>query len=152
MNPSAIGWIKKLLTILPNSTVISLSNEDFYRKLKASGFIYGSNVSSICQSINDTDFNEEERCKVNLVTAFYYIHSTEKSSLDFLESVNAYYKITDEHKQSFLLDLFGEPSSDRLLEKIIHKHHQAFDLMADALFALDAGNVKLAEKILSSIE
>lgn len=121
MNPSAIGWIKKLLTILPKSSVISLNNKDFYRKLKASGFIYGSNVSSICQHINDTDFNEEERCKVNLVTAFYYIHSTEKSSLDFLGSVIAFYKITDEHKQSFLLDLFGEPSSDRLLEKIIHK-------------------------------
>ena len=46
-----------------------------------------------------------------------------------------------------LLKLFFKKSYTKQLEKIIHKHHQAFDLMADALFALDAGNVKLSEKL-----
>ena len=41
--------------------------------------------------------------------------------VDFVDSVVEFYKTTDEHKRSFLLDLFGEPSKDKLLEQIIHK-------------------------------
>lgn len=121
MNPSAIGWIKKLITILPQSKFLDVDKHQFYRLLKKTGFIYGSNISNLCDTINSVDFNEEERCKINLVSAFYYIHNSEKNPADFIDSVIEFYKITDEHKRSFLLDLFGEPKSDRLLELIIHK-------------------------------
>lgn len=121
MNPSAIGWIKKLLTVLPESSIVKFNKQEFYNRLKETGFIYGSNVSCLCGIIKDSDFNEEERCKVNLVTAFYYIHHTEKSIEDFTQSIVAFYKATDEHKRSFLSGLFGEPEKDRLLEQIIHK-------------------------------
>lgn len=121
MNPSAIGWIKKLLSVLPESSILETDNDGFYKRLKETGFIYGSNVSCVCGVVNDNDFNEEERCKVNLITAFYYIYTNEESQFDFLESVIQFYKITDEHKRSFLSELFGEPTGDRLLEKIIHK-------------------------------
>ncbi|MBT8243780.1 MAG: hypothetical protein HKP48_01680 [Winogradskyella sp.] len=121
MNPSATGWIKKLLTVLPQSALLNLNLKDFYRRLKESGFIYGSNVSCLYELIKNKDFNEEERCKVNLITAFYYIYNSDSSTLDFIDSVIAFYKITDEHKRSFLSELFGDPSGDRLLEKIIHK-------------------------------
>ncbi|SHH40473.1 LETM1-related biofilm-associated protein [Winogradskyella jejuensis] len=121
MNPSATGWIKKLLTFLPESNVLQLDKASFYKRLKATGFIYGSNINCICDLVDDTDFNEEERCKVNLVTAFYYIFNLETVEGNFLNSVVDYYKATDEHKRSFLSELFGEPSSDKLLEQIIHK-------------------------------
>ncbi len=121
MNPSASGWIKKLLTTLPNASIIEMDKHAFYRELKHSGFIYGSNVSCICSSFNSKDYNEEERSKINLMTAFYYIFKNEKTSEDFITSVVDFYKATDELKRSFLSDLFGEPSKDQLLEKIIHK-------------------------------
>ncbi|MFD1064181.1 LETM1-related biofilm-associated protein [Winogradskyella litorisediminis] len=121
MNPSASGWIKKLLTLLPYSSVLDADTDLFYRDLKKTGFIYGSNISCLLKEINENDFNEEERCKVNLITAFYFIFNSERIEEDFIESVINYYKITDEHKRSFLSDFFGEPSSDKLLEKIIHK-------------------------------
>jgi hypothetical protein len=122
MNPSAIGWIKKILTVLPESLVLKFDKQEFYNSLKATGFIYGSNVSCLCDSVKNDDFNEEERCKINLVTAFYYIHHSEKSEEDFIETLVGFYKATDEHKRSFLSGLFGEPEKDKLLEQIIHKH------------------------------
>ncbi len=121
MNPSGIGWVKKLLTVLPQSAVLKLNHNAFYNNLKESGFIYGSNVSCLCGLVKDIDFNEEERCKVNLITAFYYIHQTNKNEDSFIESLIAFYKVTDEHKRSFLSGLFGEPKKDVLLEQIIHK-------------------------------
>ena len=121
MNPSAIGWINKLITVLPESKFLDADRSHFYNTLKSTGFIYGSNLTSLCTSVDATDFNEEERCKVNLVSAFYYIHKTENSTENFIESVIDFYKITVEQKRSFILDLFGEPKSDRLLEQIIHK-------------------------------
>lgn len=121
MNPSATGWIKKLFTFLPESNVLKLDKTSFYNRLKQTGFIYGSNISCICDLVDETDFNEEERCKVNLITAFYYIYKTDTPETNFLDTVVDYYKSIDEHKRSFLSELFGEPSSDILLEKIIHK-------------------------------
>jgi hypothetical protein len=121
MNPSAIGWIKKLISILPESSFLEEDEYGFYTKLKYTGFIYGSNTTSICESINSIDYNEEDRCKINLISALYYLHKSQNSQDDFVHSVIDFYKITAEHKRSFLYDLFGEPKSDRLLEKIIHK-------------------------------
>ena len=121
MNPSASGWIKKIMSVLPKSSFLDFSKHDFYRRLKETGFIYGSNVNAICDTVDAVDFIEEERSKVNLVSAFYYIHNNEDTNLGFIDSVIEFYKIIDEHKRSFLFDLFGEPKSDRLLEKIIHK-------------------------------
>ena len=121
MNPSASGWIKKFLTVLPESSIVSLERKMFYHKLKQTGFIYGSNVSCLYDNFDGNAYNEEERCKINLITSFFYIYKTEKSTLDFVDSVVEFYKTTDEHKRSFLLDLFGEPSKDKLLEQIIHK-------------------------------
>ena len=121
MNPSASGWIKKFLTVLPESSIVSLERKMFYHKLKQTGFIYGSNVSCLYDNFDGNVYNEEERCKINLLSSFFYIYKTEKSTLDFVDSVVEFYKTTDEHKRSFLLDLFGEPSKDKLLEQIIHK-------------------------------
>ncbi|MCC1484859.1 LETM1-related biofilm-associated protein [Winogradskyella immobilis] len=121
MNPSAFGWIKKLLRSLSKSDYLQLETLDFYHNLKETGFIYGSNISCLCSATDDLDFNEEERCKVNLISAFYYIYKTENSSENFIESVIDFYKAIDEHKRSFLSELFGESKSDSLLENIIHK-------------------------------
>ncbi len=121
MNPSAIGWIKKIITVLPESSFLELTKHKFYRRLKQTGFIYGSNITAICDTVDSVDFNEEERCKVNLISSFYYIHNIENSNLDFIDSVIDFYNSIDEHKRSFLFELFGEPKSDRLLEQIIHK-------------------------------
>ena len=73
MNPSASGWTKKLLNDLSdNEGFLQLPLNDFYRVIKASGFIYGSNVSVIYDCIENHDFTHEELCKINLFLGFYF--------------------------------------------------------------------------------
>ena len=45
MNPSANGWINKLLnTLEASSSLNEISTDAFYLALRRSGFIYGNNV------------------------------------------------------------------------------------------------------------
>ena len=121
MNPSATGWLNKLLTLLPNSNFLLAEQLTFYKYLKQTGFIYGSNVSLLSESIDQKDFNEEELCKINLISSFYYVFQQQHSNQDFSETIVEFYKNIDEHKRSFLSGLFGEPASDKLVENIIQK-------------------------------
>lgn len=121
MNPSANGWIKKLLNQVSETTYSKTETEEFYQKLKHAGFIYGSNVKVVLDLVKPFDFSEEERCKINLLLTFYYSYHKEKPKEDFIEHLIRYYKSISDQKQSFFEDLFGEKKPDRLLEKMINK-------------------------------
>ena len=99
MNPSAHGWINKLLFVENFSTSLStIATDDFYKELRRNGFIYGSNVSVFKDYVVNTDFTSEEICKVNLITAFNYIHSTTITSSSFVDSIIDFYThIGDKH-------------------------------------------------------
>lgn len=121
MNPSANGWIKKLLNQVSETTYSKTETEEFYQKLKHAGFIYGSNVKVVLDLVKPFDFSEEERCKINLLLTFYYSYHKEKPKEDFIAHLIRYYKSISDQKQSFFEDLFGEKKPDRLLEKMINK-------------------------------
>lgn len=122
MNPSASGWIKKLILELnTKSTYLSLDNDAFYSGLKQSGFIYGSNISSLEKGIKTYQFSEEEICKVNLITALHYVYSKCNPSKPFVSSAIDFYTAISEQKSSFFEELLGKLKSYDLLEKIIHK-------------------------------
>jgi hypothetical protein len=123
MNPSANGWIKKLLNDITNSNnnYLSLSLDNYYKKLKSSGFIYGANISVVNECIENKDFTNEELCKVNLVLGFYFIHHKSKNDNDFIESIISFYNAIDDYKTSFFSGLLGEKDSTELLEKMIDK-------------------------------
>ena len=72
MNPSANGWIKKLLNDLSNSenNYLGLSIDNYYKKLKASGFSYGNNISIVNNCIKQNEFTHKELCKINLLQEF----------------------------------------------------------------------------------
>src|SRR5690606_24966823 len=97
---------------------------EFYDALRTCGFIYGSNVEVIANTIPKIDLTEEELCKVNLLLAFLYIHNHSNSSKPFIETVVDFYKIINEHKTSFFKDFLGNKSANQLLEKIIDKRIQ----------------------------
>lgn len=121
MNPSANGWIKKLLNQVSETTFTQTETEAFYNQLKQAGFIYGSNIKVVLNIIKPFDFTEEERCKINLLLTFYFIYSKEKPKEDFTENLIRYYKAVSDQKRSFFEDLFGSNAADSLLEKMIHK-------------------------------
>ncbi|WP_418639380.1 LETM1-related biofilm-associated protein [Winogradskyella sp.] len=121
MNPSANGWIKKLLNQVSEIVYFQTETDAFYINLKRTGFIYGSNIKVVLDIVKPFELSEEERCKTNLLLTFYYIYNKENPKEQFTESLIKYYKSISDQKQSFFEDLFSDKSPDSLLEKIIHK-------------------------------
>ncbi len=122
MNPSANGWINKLLNTLEVSNSFNdISIDAFYLGLRQSGFIYGNNVSIVEHLIEEKDFTDEEICKINLFIAFFFSYKRSETSDSFIESTIEYYTQIEEYKTSFFKELLGEKKSSGLLEKIIHK-------------------------------
>jgi len=128
MNPSASGWITKLLKELSkNREFLNQSEATFYCSLKESGFIYGNSKSTIATFIEIQDLSDEEMSKVNLFLALYFAHYKSDSKLEFLESIIDFYKNIDVYKSSFFSTIFSDKISNSLLEKIIHKRVQIDD-------------------------
>ncbi|MFK7832369.1 MAG: LETM1-related biofilm-associated protein [Winogradskyella sp.] len=121
MNPSASGWIKKLLQQVSETMYSQTETEEFYNRLKQAGFIYGSNIKVVLDIVKPFDFTEEERCKINLLLTYYFIYKKEKPQEDFIDSLIRYYKTISDQKRSFFEELFGNKQPDSLLEQIIHK-------------------------------
>ncbi len=128
MNPSASGWITKLLKELSkNQEFLNQSEAAFYCSLKDAGFIYGNSKSTIATFIEVQDLTDEEMSKVNLFLALFIAHHKSKSKQKFLDSIVDFYKNIDVYKSSFFSNLFSENISNNLLEKIIHKRVQIDD-------------------------
>lgn len=122
MNPSASGWISKLLnTIKKNDSLEQSSTSAFYLALRESGFIYGNNVAIVQDLLDKKDFSSEEICKINLLLAFHFSYKKLNGSDHFTDSVIEFYTKIEEYKTSYFSELLGEKKSDGLLEKIIHK-------------------------------
>ena len=125
MNPSAQGWINKLLKeVQKNDILYHYNEESFYDALRACGFIYGSNLNVVTNIIDKKELTEEEFCKTNLCLSFLYTHKKSKSKIPFTDSVIGFYTDINELKVSFFQDLLGGKKSSEQLEKIIHKRIQ----------------------------
>ncbi|WP_372935281.1 LETM1-related biofilm-associated protein [Seonamhaeicola sp.] len=125
MNPSAQGWIKKLLLhVSKNRAFLDLKETDFYATLRASGFIYGSNLKLVIDLDIKNVLSEEELSKTNLLLALLFTHHKSKSEVDFIDSVINFYTEINELKTSFFQELLGGKKSSEQLEKIIHKRIQ----------------------------
>ena len=117
MNPSASGWITKLLQLLktnPEQKFESL--EELYPKLRETGFLYGSNMTTLEYIKDSSDYTKEERCKINLLIAFYAVHSTIGSTDSFEKSLLAFYKEITFHKPTLINNILGDS-----LESVLHK-------------------------------
>ena len=122
MNPSASGWIKKLLKeVTKDHSCLKLLEDDFYIALRNCGFIYGSNIHVVAGLFENTDLTEEEICKVNLFITFLYIHNQAKPKIPLTESIINFYTVINEQKSSFFSNLIADKKSTEYLEKIINK-------------------------------
>lgn len=120
MNPSAAGWIKKLLKdVSQNETFLTTPIPIFYKNLKHSGFIYGSNIDVVSKAIPKKDYTHEELCKVNLILAFFYFFKQNPSEEKFIDSLIAFYTTITENKTSFFDTFLGRKKSAALLEDLI---------------------------------
>lgn len=125
MNPSASGWINKLLTdVSKKDALFNLNKESFYESLRDSGFIYGSNLEVVEHAFDHKNLTEDELCKTNLCLAFLYTHKNSGSEVEFVDSVIGFYSAIKELKSSFFQNLLGGKKSSEQLEKIINKRVQ----------------------------
>ena len=125
MNPSAIGWINKLLLELrQNEELQLLTIDQLYYDLRNSGFIYGSNQSVARNFISNKGLTKTEICKINLIIALFTTYKSHKSTKPFVESLIEFYIEINEHKTSFFKEILTGKKSHSLLEKIIHKRIQ----------------------------
>ena len=117
MNPSGSGWITKLLKLLKtNSEQEFESLESLYPKLRETGFLYGSNMATLEHIEDNPDYTKEERCKINLLIAFYTVHSTIGSTDSFENSLLDFYKEVTFHKPTLISNILGDN-----LESVLHK-------------------------------
>lgn len=122
MNPSANGWINKLLKeATKNNAFLNLKRDTFYNALKDCGFIYGSNFTVVCDIIINKDLTDEELSKTNLYLALLYTHTSSQSEINFTESLIQFYTEINELKTSFFIDLIAGKKPNEQLEKIINK-------------------------------
>lgn len=124
MNPSAKGWIKKLLAESQSNERTPNPNDllSLYEELKTAGFIYGTNLKAIFDSVETTDLSHEELCKVNMILAFNYLHKYHKSDRKLVDSLTDFYNTIDDFRSSFFQELFlGKKKSYDLLESMLNK-------------------------------
>ncbi|TDU39634.1 LETM1-like protein [Gelidibacter sediminis] len=122
MNPSASGWIKKLLKeVSLDETFFNITLESFYQELKQCGFIYGSNVGVVSNAVPKKDLTDEELCKVNLILAFFYFYKQNPSEEKFIDTVINFYSAITVSKTSIFQSLLIKKKSGALLEDLIEK-------------------------------
>ena len=150
MNPSAQGWIKKLLTELSvQDAFFKWDTSQFYEELRQCGFIYGSNVKCLYSKYDNLDLTQEEFAKLNLVLALIYIHKNFKSQHSYTDSVIDFYSSINEFKPSFFQELFGDKHGHELLEKIFHKRIHIDDNIITKNFNFFITNAVLFSDVLA---
>jgi hypothetical protein len=122
MNPSAAGWIKKLITLVSKKeTYLKLSVNEFYSELKFCGFIYGNNVDVISHAIEKSDLTSEELSKINLLLSFHFFYKASAKEVPFIESIINFYSAISASNTSAFDGLLRDKKSASNLEKINKK-------------------------------
>jgi len=150
MNPSAIGWINKLILVLKkNEQLQSTGLDQIYVDLRNCGFVYGSNQAIVNDYIDKKDLTKEEICKINLLISLYLAHKESETKESFTFSIINFYIEINEHKTSFFNDILNGRKSNSLLEKIIHKRIQLDDNLITKNFNYFITNALLFVDILA---
>ncbi len=122
MNPSASGWIDKFGHLAKNYHGLYENFGELYQHLKSIGFIYGININ-IPEFIEpELPLTEDEKAKINLLTALYFAYIQKEKKTDFnefLEYVFEFYTQLGVGKISFLNKILSGNKTSSQLEKLI---------------------------------
>ena len=150
MNPSAAGWITKLITELDQQNQFKSENQStLYPKLRDCGFIYGNNIRVVNAYIKDTGFSSDEICKINLLIALLVAFHEKKSEQSFYDSIFAFYNQINQYKFSFFDEILHGKNQESTLEKIIHKRIQIDDNVLTKTFNYFLTNALLFVDVLA---
>ena len=122
MNPSGPGWINKFGEVVRNKAGIYSDFSTLYTNLKEYGFVYGINVETPSYISIEHSPSEDERAKINLLTALYFTFALEReehSFDDFLETIFEFYKELKVSQISLLNKILTGSKTSAQLEKLI---------------------------------
>ncbi len=122
MNPSSAGWIEKFGSLVHDHQHAYADFRDLYTGLKKTGFVYGLNTKIPRFIKVEHSLTEDEKAKINLLTALYYTYRIELDQTDFTVFMNkifAFYKDLDRNQISFISQLFTGKKTSSQLEKLM---------------------------------
>lgn len=122
MNPSATGWINKFGQLVNNEVYNYVDFREVYTGLKKTGFVYGINTKVSRFIETEHTLSEDEKAKINLLTALYYTYVTEINHSDFeifLEKIFQFYKDLEINHISFFDKILTGSKTSAQLEKLI---------------------------------
>src|SRR6056297_187142 len=93
MNPSSSGWISKFESVIEEHQDRYTHFSELYFDLKRTGFVYGINTEVLPFILSEHSLSEDEKAKINLITALFYTYRLERNSSfkAFLEDLFAFY-------------------------------------------------------------
>ncbi len=125
MNPSASGWIPKLLTLVEKQQITEVATNEFqyYNELRNVGFIYGISIETLLNKpLSKLTFTTDEYTKINLfhtLLFIFFIKHPEAKTNTAIEHIIDFYKAIDKGKSSFIKKLSLSNSPTDNLERII---------------------------------
>lgn len=122
MNPSASGWINKFGSLVKDEAELFSDFRKLYDELKKTGFVYGININTPKFIVPEHALSEDEKAKINLLTALYgtfRLEQKETSFSDFLKAIFQFYKDLEVSRMSYFNKLLAGKRTSAQLEKLI---------------------------------
>ena len=122
MNPSATGWIEKFGHLVEQNKDAVRSFQDLYGGLKKWGFVYGINVKSPRFIESEHALSEDERAKINLLTALYFTYKLDRVKHDFdafLTTIFTVYAEVNVRQITFINRILTGSKTAAQLEKLM---------------------------------
>ncbi len=137
MNPSGSGWIAKFGYLVGENHDLYADFGDLYNGLKKTGFVYGINTNIPRFIVPEHHLSEDEKAKINLLTALYFTFVFEAQSQDFnsfLSRIMEFYCELEVNHVSFLGKLFSGNKTSSKLESLIDSRVYLEDNMISKTF------------------
>ncbi|HBL80287.1 MAG TPA: hypothetical protein DDZ79_10370, partial [Aequorivita sp.] len=125
MNPSAPDWILKFLNLFDKEELISSfeNNQNFYRALKETGFIYGVSVSALPKKkLGNLKLTKEEFTKINLFHALlfsFFDENVNATNKEAIASILSFYQQMEKKKTGFFQKFSLSQKPENVLEHIL---------------------------------
>jgi hypothetical protein len=128
-NPSIPGWIDKFfIEQKPSAQPAMASEEEFYLRIRATGFIFGHIVSiDSAKPISIKDRFPEEISKIGMLSTLYQMYCLTKQDTNpehFITEAVAFYNLLSPKGFNPLRKMLPSSSESSKLEKIIHDRVQ----------------------------
>lgn len=154
INASATGWIDKFFIEQGTPSIASKTYpEDFYKRIRQTGFVYGHIVSfDVRQNVDTKGWISEEISKVALLNTLYSVFEMVTEDVDpkkFIAVALAFYKKIHPETFNLLKKILPEDNASQSLEKLINERVKTNENIVSKNFSHIVTNALLFEDILA---